>query len=61
MDIFDEKHTNLDLNSLKFVPRGPFNIRPGDKSLPESMLVSLLTHIYASLARNNLSNVLYKP
>ena len=42
-------------NSLKFVPMGPINIpalvqlmawrRSSDKSLSESMMVSLLTHI----------------
>ena len=45
--------------SLKFVPKGPINniptlvqimawCRPGDKPLSESMMVSLLTHIYVT-------------
>ena len=49
--------------SLKFVPRGSINNnpalfqimawrRPGDKPLSESMMVSSLTHIYASLGLN---------
>ena len=49
--------------SLKFVPKGPINNIPalvqimagrhlGDKPLSESMLVSLLTHIYASPGLN---------
>ena len=52
-------------NSLKFVPEVPiYNIpalvqimawrRPGDKPLSETMLVSLPTHIYASLGLNEL-------
>ena len=51
--------------SLKFVPKGPVNNipalvqikawrRPGDKPLSEAMLVSLPTHIYASLCPNEL-------
>ena len=51
--------------SLKFVPRGPIsNIpalvqmmawrRPGDKPLSEPVMVSLLTHVYASLGLNEL-------
>ena len=49
--------------SLKFAPKGPINNipalvqimacrRPGNKPLSESMTVSLLTHIYASLGLN---------
>ena len=49
--------------SLKFIPKGPIdNIpalvqimgwgRPGDKPLSEPMMVSLLTHIYASPSLN---------
>ena len=52
--------------SLKFVPKGPINNivalvqimawrRSGDKPLSESMMVSLLTHIYASLGLNELT------
>ena len=55
--------------SLKFVPKGPINnipalvqimawCRPGDKPLSEAMMVSLLTHIYASLGLNELSWIL---
>ena len=51
--------------SLKFVPKGPINNipalvqimawrRPGDKPLSKPMMVSLLTHIYASLGPNEL-------
>ena len=51
--------------SLKFVPKGPINNIPalaqimawrrsGDKPLSKPMMVSLLTHIYASLGLNEL-------
>ena len=54
--------------SLKFVPKGPINNipalvqimalrRPGDKSLSEPMMVSLLMHIYASLGFNEIKCV----
>ena len=53
--------------SLKFVPKGPINNIPalvqimawrrsGDKPLSEPMMVSLLTHIYASLGLNELTH-----
>ena len=56
--------------SLKFVPKGPINAipalvqimarrRPGDKPLSEPMMVSLLTHIYASLGLNELNRRLF--
>ena len=45
--------------SLKFIPRGPINniltLVTGDKPLSEPMMVSLLTHIYASLGLNELT------
>ena len=52
---------------LKFVPKGQINNipalfqimawrRPGDKPLSEPMMVSLLTHIYASLGLNELKH-----
>ena len=48
---------------FKFAPKGPINNipalvqimawhRPGDKPLFEPMIVSLLTHLYASLSPN---------
>ena len=51
--------------SMKFVPKGPINNipalvqimawrRPGDKPLSEPMMISLQTHIYASLGLNEL-------
>ena len=51
--------------SLKFVPKGPINNtkalvqimawhRPGDKPLSEPMMISLPTHIYASIGLNGL-------
>ena len=55
--IFVNENAWISINiSLKFVPRGPNNnvpalvqimawLRPGDKTLSEPMLVSLLTHI----------------
>ena len=58
--------------SLKFVPKGTINIipalvqimawrRPGDKPLSEPMVVSLPTHIYASLGLNELMGVMAHP
>ena len=57
--------------SLKFVPKGSINNipslvqvmawrRPGDKPLSEPTLVSLLTHIYASLGLNELNETISK-
>ena len=57
--------------SLKFVPKGPVNNisvlvqimawrRPGNKPLSEPMMVSLPTHIYASLSLNELKNIFQK-
>ena len=51
--------------SLKFIPKGPINnipalvlimawYLPGDKPLSETMMVSLLTHIYTSLGLNEI-------
>ena len=56
--------------SLKFVPKGPINYisalvqimawrRPGDKPLSETMMVRLLTHIYASLGLNEFKGIAY--
>ena len=53
--------------SLKFVPKGSVNNipaliqimawrRPGNKPLSEPMMVILLTHIYASLGPNELTD-----
>ena len=53
--------------SLKFVPKGQINNipasvwimawrRPGDNPLSETMIVSLLTHTYASLGLNELTD-----
>ena len=55
-------------NSLKFVYKDPINNipalveimawpRPGDKPLSEPMLVSLPTHLYASLGLNELTEM----
>ena len=62
---FRSENVLISINiSLKFVPKGPINNipalvqimtgrHPGDKPLPEPMMVRLLTHIYASLGLND--------
>ena len=64
--IFLDENVSISIDiSLKYVPKCPINNipalvqimawrRPGDKSLPEPMLVGSLTHIYASLGLNEL-------
>ena len=64
--IFCEENVRISIKiSLNFVPKSPngnipalFQImawrRPGDNPLSEAMMVSLLTHIYASLGLNEL-------
>ena len=64
--IFLNKNASIAIKiSLKFVPKGPINnipslvqimawYCPGDKPLSEPMMVSLPTHIYASLGLSEL-------
>ena len=76
MHFCEWKCMNLDKNfqngaALKFVPKGPVNSipalvqimawrRPGAKPVSESMMVSLLTHIYASPGLDELNCWVWK-
>ena len=67
---FFDENAWISINiSPKFVPKGPINNipalfqimawhRPGDKPLSEQMMVSLPTHIYASLGHNKLTRLI---